>query len=90
VPRKPCSALVRPRAIVGVGATAASVLIGPSVRVMRDRGRLFPSPLEELVTLTVHPSSILRAPDATSRAHARRQLVDDLRAIASRVAANRR
>jgi hypothetical protein len=46
---------------------------------------LSPSSLAGIVTLTVHPSSILRAPDAASRAEARRQFIEDLRAIASRI-----
>jgi len=78
-------ALVRPRAIVALGATAAKAVIGPSARVMRDRTKAFPSPLAPLVTLTVHPSSILRAPDAQARAKARAAFVADLRTIASRI-----
>src|SRR5439155_25840312 len=49
---------VRPQAIVALGATAAGVLVGPKVRVTRDRGRLIESPLASMVTVTVHPSSI--------------------------------
>jgi len=60
--------LVRPRAIVALGATSASVIVGLAARVTRDRGRLFASPLAELVTVTVHPSSIPRAPDSRARA----------------------
>jgi uracil-DNA glycosylase family protein len=75
-------AIVKPRAIVALGATAAGVILGPQARVMRDRATPVPSPLAELVTLTVHPSSILRAPDSAARAIARRQFVDDLRTIA--------
>jgi uracil-DNA glycosylase len=78
-------ARVRPRAIVALGATAAGVVIGPAAKVTRDRGKPFRSPLAEFVTLTVHPSSILRAPDSAARAEARRQFVDDLRAIAKRL-----
>jgi uracil-DNA glycosylase family protein len=78
-------ALVKPRAIVALGATAAGVILGAAVRVTRDRAKLFPSPLAGIVTLTVHPSSILRAPDSTARALARRQFVDDLRAIAAKL-----
>jgi uracil-DNA glycosylase len=44
-----------------------------------------PSPLAPLVTLTVHPSSILRAPDSETRAAERAEFVDDLRVIAARV-----
>ena len=72
---------VQPAAIVALGATAASVIIGPSARVVRDRGRAFPSPLAPLVTVTVHPSSILRIPDSAGRAAARRELVRDLRQV---------
>jgi DNA polymerase len=76
---------VKPRAIVALGATAAQAVIGPEVRVTRDRTRPFPSPLAPLVTLTVHPSSILRAPDSETRAAERAHFVEDLRAIAARV-----
>jgi DNA polymerase len=76
---------VKPRAIVALGATAAQAMIGPEVRVTRDRARPFPSPLAPLVTLTVHPSSILRAPDSETRAAERAHFVEDLRTIAARV-----
>jgi DNA polymerase len=78
-------ALVRPRAVVALGATAAQALIGPDARVTRDRAKPIPSSLAPLVTLTVHPSSILRAPDAESRAAERAHFVEDLRAIAALV-----
>ncbi|HEX5214637.1 MAG TPA: UdgX family uracil-DNA binding protein [Vicinamibacterales bacterium] len=76
--------LVKPGAIIALGATAASVVLGSGPKVLRDRGKLFPSPLAPIVTLTVHPSSILRAPDAAARATARRLFVRDLAAIAKR------
>jgi uracil-DNA glycosylase family protein len=78
-------ARVKPQAIVALGATAAGVLLGSAAKVMRDRAKAFPSPLADLVTLTVHPSSILRAPDAGARADARKQFVDDLRKIAAMI-----
>ena len=65
-------AKVKPHIIVALGATAAATVIGPSARVMRNRGKGFPSALAEFVTLTVHPSSILRAPDAAARRQARK------------------
>jgi uracil-DNA glycosylase family protein len=74
-------ALVQPAAIVALGATAVSALLGSKVRVMRDRGAFFPSALGPRVAVTVHPSSILRAPDATARAAARKAFVMDLRRI---------
>ena len=78
-------ALVKPAAIVALGATAASVLLGSKARVIRDRGKWFESPLAPMVTLTVHPSSILRAPDPAARRLARTQFVRDLKAIARRL-----
>jgi len=74
-------AIVKPRVLVALGATAASQIL-PEARVMRDRAKPFTSPLAEIVTVTVHPSSILRAPDSQSRAESRRQFVKDLRKIA--------
>jgi DNA polymerase len=76
-------AAVRPRAIVALGATAANALAGPAVRVTRDRGRLIESPLAPMLSVTVHPSSILRAPDADARAAAMAQFVADLRFVAA-------
>jgi uracil-DNA glycosylase family protein len=72
---------VRPKAIVALGATAAGVIAGPSVRVTKDRARPIESKLAPYVTVTVHPSSILRAPDQDSRRAARRAFVADLKKI---------
>jgi uracil-DNA glycosylase family protein len=76
---------VKPHVIVALGATAAQAVIGPDAKVTRDRTKPFPSELAPLVTLTVHPSSILRAPDSETRAAERAQLVSDLRTIAARM-----
>lgn len=72
-------AAVKPTMIVALGATAASALLGSTAKVTRDRGRFFSSTLAPLVSLTVHPSSILRAPDSAARAEAQRQFVFDLK-----------
>jgi DNA polymerase len=76
-------AVVRPRVLVALGATAAGALLGSSVRVTRDRGRPLPSPLAPVVIVTVHPSSILRAPDAATRRQARADFVRDLQGVGS-------
>ena len=47
--------LLKPKVIVALGATAASIVVGSDARVTRDRGKWFPSPLASAVTLTVHP-----------------------------------
>src|SRR6185369_9258294 len=57
-------AVVRPDVLVCLGATAAQALLGRSFRVSRQRGRFVTSALAPRVLATVHPSSILRAPDA--------------------------
>ena len=54
-------ALVRPQALVCLGVTAAHALLGSHVRIGRDRGRPADSSLAEFVTLTTHPSAILRS-----------------------------
>src|ERR671919_2375344 len=60
-------ALVKPDVIVALGATAAQSLIGPQFRVTKQRGEFIPSTLAPYVMATVHPSSILRAPDDETR-----------------------
>jgi uracil-DNA glycosylase family protein len=73
--------IVRPEALVLLGATAADGLLGPDVRVMRDRGRPITSDLAPHVFVTIHPSAILRAGDAISRADAYNGFRDDLIAV---------
>ena len=75
-------AVVRPRVLVCLGATAAQALLGPDVRVTRDRGRPIESPLAPVAFATVHPSSILRAPDEARRRE-RALFVDDLSVAAA-------
>ena len=76
---------VKPAMIVALGATAAATLLGSAAKVTRDRGKFFPSTLAPLVSLTVHPSSILRAPDSAARAQARKQFVSDLKNFARKL-----
>jgi uracil-DNA glycosylase family protein len=72
-------AVVKPRVLVCLGATAAQALLGRDFRVSRRRGELVDSPLAEHVTATVHPSSILRADDRDAEMEA---FVADLKQIA--------
>ena len=75
-------AVVRPTALVCLGATAAQALLGPHVRIGRDRGRPMESELAELVTITTHPSAILRAQEDADRRAAMEQFVSDLVSVA--------
>ena len=74
-------AALKPRVLVALGATAAATLLGSSVRVTKDRGRPIASPLAEIVFVTVHPSSILRAPDEAARREAMELFVADLKKV---------
>ena len=76
---------IRPRVLVALGATAAAMLFGSGVKVTKDRGKPIASALAPFATVTVHPASILRAPDSAARAKARREFLADLTAIAARL-----
>jgi DNA polymerase len=71
--------IVRPKVLVCLGATAAQAIFGPSFRVTRERGKVLSSPFAGKVVATVHPSSLLRQPDAESRKREYAHFVDDLR-----------
>ncbi len=75
--------VVRPEVLVLLGATAAKALLGSSFRLTRHRGEFVDSELAPLVTATVHPSAILRAPDDEARAEQRRSFAADLGAVAA-------
>ena len=74
-------ALVKPEVIVALGATAAQSLLGPQFRVTKQRGEFIPSTLAPYVMATVHPSSILRAPDDETRQLESRRFIDDLKKL---------
>ena len=73
--------VVKPEALVCLGATAAQALLGSHIRIGRDRGTPIDSELAELVTLTTHPSAILRADDE-DREEAMNMFVADLTEVA--------
>ena len=77
-----------PRLVVAMGATAVRSLLGPGGRVTRDRGTTIARDGGLPVLVTVHPSSILRAPDDAARKEAFRAFVADLR-LATRALARR-
>jgi uracil-DNA glycosylase family protein len=73
--------LVKPEVVVCLGATAAQALLGKSFRVTKSRGQRVAVPFADAVFATVHPSSILRAPDARSREEARKAFIADLKKV---------
>lgn len=75
--------VVRPKVVVCLGATAAQALLGRTFRVTTQHGQWVEWPYEPLATATVHPSSILRAPDDDARRLAYAGFVDDLRVVSA-------
>src|SRR5437773_4082285 len=71
--------LLKPTIIVCLGATAAQSLLGPQFRVTKQRGQFIESTLAPYIVATVHPSSILRAPDDETRRLDRRRFIDHLK-----------
>jgi uracil-DNA glycosylase len=79
-------ALVKPRILICLGATAAQALLGKSFKVSQQRGTLIKSSLAPIVIATVHPSSILRARDDETRRAEMARFVNDLKVVARELA----
>jgi DNA polymerase len=73
--------VVRPGALVCLGATAAQALLGAKFRVTRERGQWVSARWASRVMATVHPSAILRAPDDEARRLEMARFVTDLRLL---------
>ena len=78
-------ATVKPHLLVLLGATAAQALLGRDFRVSLQRGQFIERPGLPLMMATVHPSSILRAPDEESREIEMQAFVQDLKRLAQRI-----
>ncbi len=76
-------AALHPKVVVCLGATAAQALLGRDFRVTQHRGEFIDSPLAPFVMATVHPSSILRAPDDETRHEEMKRFIADLKKLAS-------
>jgi DNA polymerase len=81
--------VVRPTALLLLGATAGKALLGSSFRLREARGRPIESELARFVTATIHPSAILRARDDDTRHAERRAFTEDLRVVADFMATGR-
>jgi uracil-DNA glycosylase family protein len=79
--------IVQPKTVVCLGATATVALLGPKVRVLRDRGRLFSSSMASRVFVTIHPSLLLRLTDRDDAKREYDLFVRDLRVAATGVEA---
>jgi uracil-DNA glycosylase len=78
-------AVVRPKVLCCLGATAAQAVFGPKFRVTKQRGEFAELTRGVLGVATIHPSSILRADDERREVEYQ-DFVDDLRAVAERLA----
>ena len=78
-------ALVKPQLLVLLGATAAQALLGRDFRVSVQRGLLMERPGLPPMMATVHPSSILRAPDDETRDAEMQAFVQDLKRVAKQL-----
>src|SRR6266508_2907995 len=74
--------VLKPKVVVCLGATAAQALLGKDFKVSQRRGEFVESPLAEHVVATVHPSSILRAPDDETRHAEIARFAEELKKIA--------
>ena len=79
-------AVVKPEALILLGAIAAKALLGSSFKVTQHRGELLDSELAPLVSATIHPSAILRSRDDAERAAERKAFAEDLRVVAKALA----
>ena len=77
--------VIKPQVVVLLGATAAQDILGRTFRVTQHRGEWLSSEIAPNVMATVHPSSILRAPDDDSRHEEMRKFVADLKKVAERL-----
>jgi uracil-DNA glycosylase len=73
--------VLKPDVLVCLGATAAQALLGRDFRVSTQRGQLIHSDLASYIVATVHPSSLLRAPDEETRRIEMKRFVDDLKEV---------
>jgi uracil-DNA glycosylase len=79
-------AVVKPKVLCCLGATAAQAVFGSKFRVTKQRGEFFDLVDGVVGTATIHPSSILRIDDEEQRRAEYEDLVDDFRAVRQRLA----
>jgi uracil-DNA glycosylase family protein len=82
-------AIVRPAAIVALGATAARSVLGHAVSVLKLRGRAQPLPDGAVAVVTIHPSFLLRIREAVDKEREYRNFVRDLQGARKLVSAER-
>jgi uracil-DNA glycosylase len=74
--------LLKPEALIVMGATAAQALLGASFKVTKERGKLLETELAPIVVATIHPSAILRERDDDARHLQREAFTSDIQVAA--------
>jgi len=74
--------LINPQFLVCLGSTAARAVFGREVKVMKERGKFLVTPWAEKTLITIHPSALLRAPDAEARERGFELFVRELSSLA--------
>jgi DNA polymerase len=74
--------VIAPDVLVLLGATAAQAIFGADFRITKERGVVKRGEHAKAIVATIHPSAILRAPDAAARKELFESLVEDLRTVA--------
>jgi uracil-DNA glycosylase len=77
--------IVKPLALVLLGATAAQALLGSKFKLTQNRGRFVEASQAKYVLATIHPSAVLRMPDREARNAAKQSLVDDFKLVFERL-----
>ena len=75
--------ILKPDLVIAMGATAAQCVFGRITPINKNRGRLIDLPEGPKALVTVHPSYLLRLPDAQAKAREYAHFVDDLRIAAA-------
>jgi uracil-DNA glycosylase len=78
-------ASIKPNLVVAMGATAAQSVFGKITPINKSRGRLIDLDNGVKALVTVHPSYLLRLPDAEARAREYERFVDDLKIVAAQM-----
>jgi uracil-DNA glycosylase len=76
-------AAIKPELVVALGATAAQCVFGKTTPINKNRGRLIDLDDGTRTLVTVHPSYLLRLPDAEARAREYERFVEDLKIAAA-------
>ncbi len=77
------AALIKPKVTIALGASAARAVLGQTVKIGDARGSVLDMKPDGKALVTVHPSYLLRLPDAATRLNEEARFIDDLKLAAN-------